>query len=92
METEVARKKRQRGLNDGGAIDHRPSGRWRLRVSVDGKQVTYGTFETEDDAVVAQARWRLTHLLPADDPALVNSMAGRGVNCWLPTWPYGRRP
>ena len=50
MESEVARKKRQRGLNDGGGIDQRPSGRWRLRVSLEGRQVTYGTYETEDEA------------------------------------------
>ncbi len=23
---------------------------------------------------------------------VLNSIAGRGVNCWLPTWPYGRKP
>lgn len=92
METEMARKKRQRGLNDGGAVDQRPSGRWRLRVSLDGRQVTYGTYETEDQAATAQARWRLTHLLPADDPDLVMekpaSVAVGGVRCneWFERW------
>jgi integrase len=88
----VARKKRQRGLNDGGAIDQRPSGRWRLRVSLDGRQVTYGTYETEDEAASAQARWRLTHLLPADDPQQAvekpASVAVGGVRCdeWFERW------
>ncbi len=41
------------------------SRRWRLRVSIDGRQVTYGTYETEGEAADAQARWRLTHHLPA---------------------------
>jgi integrase len=92
METEVARKRRQRALNDGGAIDQRVSGRWRLRVSLDGRQVIYGTFETEDEAVTAQARWRLTHLLPADDPAQAvdkpASVAVGGVRCdeWFERW------
>lgn len=92
METEMGRKRRQRALNDGGAIDQRASGRWRLRVSIDGRQVTYGTYETEEQASTAQARWRLTHLLPADDPALVvdkpASVAVGGVRCdeWFERW------
>src|ERR1700677_4144676 len=92
MESEVARKKRQRGLNDGGAIDQRPSGRWRLRVSLDGRQVTYGTYETEEEAARAQARWRLTRLLPANDPELAvekpASVAVGGVRCdeWFERW------
>jgi hypothetical protein len=92
VESEVAKKKRQRGLNDGGAIDQRPSGRWRLRVSLDGRQVIYGTYETEDEAATAQARWRLTHLLPADDPQLAvekpASVAAGGVRCdeWFERW------
>jgi integrase len=92
METEVARKRRQRALNDGGAIDQRSSGRWRLRVSLDGRQVTYGTYDTEDEAATAQARWKLTHLLPADDPDQVvekpASVAVGGVRCdeWFERW------
>ncbi|MHB1533481.1 MAG: hypothetical protein ACYC1D_02530, partial [Acidimicrobiales bacterium] len=88
----MARKKRQRALNDGGAIDQRPSGRWCLRVSLDGRQVTYGTYESEDEAATAQARWRLTHLLPVDDPDLVvdkpASVAVGGVRCdeWFERW------
>jgi hypothetical protein len=66
----MAKGKRRRAPNDGGSIDQRPSGRWRLRVRIDDRQVAYGTFETEDEAVRAQARWRVTHLLPADDPEL----------------------
>ena len=52
----------------GARIDQRPRGRWRLRVRIDGRQVSYGTYETEEAAFQAQARWRLTQLLPADDP------------------------
>ena len=59
----MAKRKRRRAPNDGGTIDQRASGRWRLRVRIDGRQFTYGTFETEDEAVRAQARWRFTHLL-----------------------------
>ena len=40
------------------------------RVSLDGGQVTYGLFETEEEAYRGQGRWRLTHLLPCDDPDL----------------------
>jgi hypothetical protein len=60
-------------------------GRWRLRVSIEGRQATYGTYPTEDLAPDAQARWRLTHLLPADDPEqavdLPASVAVGGVRC-----------
>jgi hypothetical protein len=93
MESEMTRKRRQRGPNDGGTIDQRPSGRWRLRVRLDdGRQMTYGTFETEYDAVTAQARWRLTRLLPVDDPVLAvekpASVAVGGVRCdeWFQRW------
>ncbi len=88
----MARRKRQRGLNDGGSIDQRPSGRWRLRVRIEGRQVLYGTYETEVEAFNAQARWRLTHLLPADDPARTveapASVAVGGVRCdeWFERW------
>jgi hypothetical protein len=53
-----------------GTISQLPSGRWRLRVPVggEGRQLTYGTYTTEELAAIAQSRWRLTHLLPADDP------------------------
>jgi hypothetical protein len=58
----MAAKRRQRGA---GTITQTSSRRWRLRVPVDGRQVTYGTYETEGDAADAQAQWRLTHRLPA---------------------------
>lgn len=88
----MAKRKRRRGLNDAGSIDQRPSGRWRLRVRVDGCQVLYGTYDTEDEAFGAQARWRLTHLLPADDPALAveapASVAVGGIRLdeWFERW------
>ena len=88
----MAKGKRRRAPNDGGSIDQRPSGRWRLRVRVDDRQVAYGTYETEDEAVRAQARWRVTHLLPADDPQLTPevpiSVLVDGVRCdeWFVRW------
>jgi integrase len=88
----MSRRKRRRGPNDGGTIDQRPGGRWRVRVRVDGRQVAYGTYETEGEAFTAQARWWLTGLLPADDPELVleqpTSVAVGGVRCdeWFERW------
>ncbi|MGH9071563.1 MAG: tyrosine-type recombinase/integrase [Acidimicrobiales bacterium] len=88
----MAKRKRRRGLNDAGSIDQRPSGRWRLRVRVDGRQVVYGTYETEEEAFGAQARWRLTHLLPSDDPSLAveppASVTVGGIRCdqWFERW------
>jgi integrase len=61
-------------------------------VSIDGKQVTYGLYATENGAADAQARWRLTHLLPADDVEqsvdLPASVAVGGVRCdeWFERW------
>lgn len=55
----MAKQKRRRAPNDGGSIDQRANGRWRLRVRVDGRQVTYGLFDNEDAAIHAQARWRI---------------------------------
>lgn len=86
------RGKRRRGPNDAGTISQLPSGRWRVRVRVDGRQLSYGTFQTEQEAFDAQARWRLTHLLPADDPADTEappaSVAVGGVRCddWFHRW------
>ena len=89
----MARRKRQRGLRGAGAIDQVSSGRWRLRVPLeDGGRATYGTYDTEELAAEAQARWRLTHLLPQDDPQLAVelpvSVAVGGVRCdeWFDRW------
>jgi integrase len=41
---------------------------WRLRVSYQGKQVTYCEFPTEELAMQAQGRWMQTGRLPEDDP------------------------
>jgi hypothetical protein len=88
----MANRKRRRAPNDGGTIDQRPNGLWRLRVRIDGRQVAYGTYEDEDAAVRAQARWRVTHLLPADDPELIfdtpQSVMVGGVRCneWFGRW------
>ncbi len=46
----MPRRRRLRAPNDGGSIDQLPSGRWRLRVRLDGRQVTYGVFESEEGA------------------------------------------
>jgi hypothetical protein len=79
-------------MRGAGTIAKRPDGRWRLRVSINGRQVTYGTYSTEDQAADAQARWPLTHLLPADDPEqaveLPASVAVGGVRCdeWFVRW------
>jgi hypothetical protein len=78
--------------NQGGSIDQLPSGRWRLRVRADGRQLTYGVYESEEDAYQAQARWRLTHLLAEDDPELVGdaatNMAVGSARCddWFARW------
>ncbi len=90
----MANRRRRRAPNGGGSIDQRPSGRWRLRVRLEGegRQVTYGLYETEEEAWRAQARWRLTRLLPADDPDLTEqipaSIAVGGVCCdeWFERW------
>jgi hypothetical protein len=58
-------------------------------VTIGERQITYGIYLTEGDASDAQARWRLTHLLPADDPEqaveLPASVAVGGIRCdeWL---------
>jgi len=84
-------------MRGAGTIAKRPDGRWRLRVSIDGRQVTYGTYSKEDQAADAQARWRLTHLLPADDPEqsveLPASVAVGGVRCdeWFVRWQEAKK-
>lgn len=45
----MANRRGRRAPNDGGSIDQRPSGRWRLRVRVDDRQVSHGLFETEEE-------------------------------------------
>ena len=49
----MANRRGRRAPNDGGSIDQRPSGRWRLRVRLEGRQTTYGLYE--DEAWRAQA-------------------------------------
>ena len=80
-------------MRGAGAIDQLPGGRWRLRVPLDtGGRATYGTYATEELAALAQSRWNLTHLLPADDPEQVvelpASVAVGGVRCdeWFVRW------
>ena len=61
-------------------------------VRADGRQLSYGVYESEEDAYQAQARWRLTHLLPEDDPELLGdastNVAVGGVRCgeWFERW------
>ena len=93
----MAKRRRSRGIRGAGTITQLPSGRWRLRVTLGDRQVTYGTFPTEDEASDAQARWRLTHLLPADDPEqaveLPPSVAVGGVRCdeWFVRWQEAKK-
>ena len=94
----MAKKRRSRGMRGAGAIDQLPGGRWRLRVPLDtGGRATYGTYVTEELAVVAQSRWNLTHLLPADDPEqaveLPASVAVGGVRCdeWFLRWQEAKK-
>jgi integrase len=93
----MAKRRRTRGIRGAGTIAKRPDGRWRLRVSVDGRQVTYGTYSTEDQAADAQARWRLTHLLLEDDPEqaveLPASAAVGGIRCaeWFELWQEAKK-
>jgi hypothetical protein len=88
----MAKRKRLRAPNDGGSMDQLPSGRWRLRVRLDGRQATYGLFESEEEAFQAQARWRLVHLLPDDDPQFpeedATNVAVAGTRCseWFELW------
>jgi hypothetical protein len=85
-------RQRTRGMRGAGTIAKRPDGRWRLRVSINGRQVTYGTYSTEDQAADAQARWRATRLLPVDDPEQAVELPARvavgGVRCdeWFVRW------
>ena len=78
-----------------GTIEQLANGRWRLKVSHDGRKVTYGTYATEDEAATAQARWKLTGLLPADDPQveMPASVAVGGVRCdeWFERWQDAKR-
>jgi hypothetical protein len=93
----MAKRRRRRGIQGAGTITQLPSGRWRLRVSMKGRQATYGTCLTEDLAADAQARWRLTHLLPADDPEqaveLPASVAVGGIRCdeWFVRWQEAKK-
>ena len=76
-----AKRQRSRCIQGAGTIAQLPSGRWRLRVTFEGRQVTYGTYLTEDSAADAQALWRLTGLLPRDDfKRIVGSGIARPAN------------
>jgi hypothetical protein len=93
----MAKRRRKRGIRGAGTITQLPSGRWCLRVTLGERQVTYGTYLTEDQASDAQARWRLTHLLPADDPEqaveLSESVAVGGVRGdeWFVRWQEAKK-
>jgi integrase len=66
-------------------------------VTVEGRQVDYGFYPTEDQAADAQARWRLTHLLPEDDPREVAArpatVAVGGIRCaeWFERWQEAKK-
>jgi hypothetical protein len=89
----MAKRKRTRGVRGAGTITQLPGGQWRLRVTLGGRQVDYGFYSTEELAGDAQARWRLTHLLPHDDPQCAvefpASVAG-GVSAVTSGSPVGR--
>ena len=93
----MAPKRRTRGLRGAGSITKISSRRWRLRVPVDGRQVTYGTYETESEAADAQALWRLSHRLPiADVDHGVHrtvSVLESGVHCneWFGRWQEAKK-
>ena len=84
-------------MRGAGTITQTSSRRWRLRVPIDGRQVTYGTYETEGEAADAQARWRLTHRLPAYEvePAAEGPTRGAigGMHCdeWFGRWQEAKR-
>ena len=48
-------------------------------MTFEGRQVTYGTYLTEDLAGDTQARWRLTQLLPAADPEQIVALPASGA-------------
>jgi integrase len=93
----MAKRKRTRGVRGTGTIAQLPGGQWRLRVTLDGRQVDYGFYATEELAGDAQARWRLTHLLPGDDPQQVvelpASVAVGGIRCdeWFARWQNAKK-
>src|ERR1039458_9933892 len=88
----MAKRRGTGGGRGAGTIAAVPGGQWRLRVTLGGRQVDYGFYPTEEMAGDAQARWRLTHLLPVDDPQqaieLPASVAVGGVRCdeWFVRW------
>lgn len=93
----MARRIRKRSIRGGGTIDQMPSGRWRLRVAIAGKKITYGIYSTEEAAITAQGRWRTTHLLPADDPEppvdVPASLTSSGLTCeeWFERWQAAKK-
>jgi integrase len=93
----MAPKRRRRGLRGAGSITQTPSRRWRLRVPLDGRQVTYGTYETESEAADAQAQWRLTHRLPIDDieqvvdRSSIVTVGGMPCDEWFGRWQEAKK-
>jgi len=93
----MAKRSRRGGVQGTGTITLMPRGQWRFRVSIGGRQVDYGFYPTQELAGVAQARWRLTHLLPADDPQpaveVPASVAVGGVRCeeWFERWQEAKK-
>lgn len=50
MQFTMATNRRARGMRGAGTITQTSSRLWRLRVPLDGRQVTYGTYATEREA------------------------------------------
>jgi hypothetical protein len=93
----MAKRRRSRGIQGPARSPNSRVAGGRLRVSIEGREATYGTYITEDLAADAQARWRLAHLLPADVPEqaveLPASVAVGGVRCdeWFVRWQEAKK-
>src|ERR1700728_1323981 len=93
----MATRRRRVGVRGTGSITQLPGGQWPPTVTVRGRQVDYGFYATEELAGDAQARWRLTHLLPGDDPQqpvdLPASVAVGGIRCdeWFVRWQEAKK-
>jgi hypothetical protein len=66
-------------------------------VPIDGRQVTYGTYETEGEAADAQARRRLTHRLPSheverlEDSQISAAITGMRCDEWFGRWQEAKK-